>query len=36
MGIANPAIVTEDDETLASPRLFPYTSRSWPSGQVFY
>jgi hypothetical protein len=35
-GIANPGILTEDDETLASSRLFTYTSRSWPPGQVFY
>jgi small subunit ribosomal protein S15 len=35
-GIANAAILTEDDETLASPAVFTYTSRSWPSGQVFY
>jgi small subunit ribosomal protein S15 len=35
-GIANPSILTEAAEKLASSALFTYTSRSWPSGQVFY
>jgi len=36
MGIANASILAEAEEKLASPDVFPYTSRSWPSGQVFY
>jgi small subunit ribosomal protein S15 len=35
-GIANLPILTEAAEKLASPALFTYTFRSWPSGQVFY
>jgi hypothetical protein len=29
-------ILAEAAEKLASPGVFTYTSRSWPSGQVFY